>query len=324
LQEQLNHQQIDVMKSNSSSIRTCPVVLDPETANATQPGRPPVIARRTAALARFSGALAILTLTTLGALPTLAAPPANDDISGAVVVTEPLPFSHTVSTVEATTAVDDPNCVGNGPSVWYVFTASADGHIRVDTFGSDYDTTLSGYIGAPGSLIQIGCNDDSLGLQSQLNLPVTAGTTYYFMAGAFLGGPGGNLVFNADVGASPAVVSLAVAEPVVAVPSTGVAKVQVQVSASSPVFIFALDALLVQATGRGNIVAMASNFIFEQTDAYSALLTLKDLQSIRTQGTGFVGGPARLQMTLAYHDPVVGFQTRRIDQEVRLFSSNGR
>ena len=36
-----------------------------------------------------------------------AAPPANDDIGGAVVINEPLPFSSTQSTLEATTSADE-------------------------------------------------------------------------------------------------------------------------------------------------------------------------------------------------------------------------
>jgi hypothetical protein len=70
-----------------------------------------IITRR---LARTSSALAVIAMTVVGALPTLAAPPPNDDIANAVTVTEPLPFSNSVSTVEATTAPDDPPsaCLG--------------------------------------------------------------------------------------------------------------------------------------------------------------------------------------------------------------------
>jgi len=200
-----------------------------------------------------------------------------------------------------------------------------DGWIAADTFGSDYDTTLSAYTVSPGGLVQVACNDDAgFGLQSQVTIPVTAGDTYYFMAGAFASGPGGNLVFNVDVGTPPVEVDVTVAQPVVVVPSTGTASVDVQVNASAPVFMYEVRADLVQPNGRGNIVAGASAFIFAETDAYSATLTLKDLVSLKTRGTGFVGGKARLRTTVAYIDPALGFQFQTSDQEVQLHGSNGR
>jgi hypothetical protein len=91
----------------------------------------------------FAGLLLALTITLAGASPALAAPPANDDFGSATIVPEPLPFSDAINTSEATTAVDDPDCVGNGPTVWYTFTPSQDMPVRAATIGSDYDTTLS-------------------------------------------------------------------------------------------------------------------------------------------------------------------------------------
>lgn len=312
------------MKNNSSIMAKCPAAMDPEQVNVAQTRSTPLSWLRPHALARFSGVLAVLSMTALGAFPTLAVPPSNDDIASAVVVTEPLPFSDSVSTVEATTAADDPDCAGNGPTVWYAYTPSVDGWINANTFGSDYDTTLSAYVWDSGSLIQIGCNDDFFSPQSQLNILVTAGTTYYFMAGAFFSGPGGNLVFNVDVGTPPTDVNVMVTQPIVVAPSTGTATVQVQMTASAPVFIFDLRADLVQPTGRGNIVASASAFVFAQTDAYSATLTLKDIFSLKTRGTGFVGGKARLRTTVVYIDPALGFQVQTSDQEVQLRGSNGK
>ena len=128
-------------------------------------------------------------------LPALVPPP--NDVFGSAVVAGALPFTATVSTVEATAAVDDPSCVGNDTSVWYAFTPVISTSITAETFGSDYDTTLSAYTGTQGALTQIACNDDAgAGTQSQIRFPVSAGTTYYFMV-AGLGG-GGNLVFALD------------------------------------------------------------------------------------------------------------------------------
>ena len=142
--------------------------------------------------------VAAVSLLFLSAGAALAAPPDNDEIANATLIGS-LPFSDTVDTTEATTAPDDPNCVGQGPTVWYTYTPTEDQRLLADTFGSDYDTTLSAYVGSPGSLEQIACNDDSGGnVQSAILIEVEAGTTYYFMVGAFASGPGGTLVFNVD------------------------------------------------------------------------------------------------------------------------------
>ena len=278
--------------------------------------RHPIITRR---LARTSSALAVIAMTVVGALPTLAAPPPNDDIANAVTVTEPLPFSNSVSTVEATTAPDDPDCVGNGPTVWYAYTPSASGYIHANTFGSDYDTTLSAYTGSPGNLTQIACNDDAGGdFQSQVIIPVTAGVTYYFMPGAYASGLGGNLVFNLDMVPPPAVVSVTVTQPVSVDLKTGTATVRVRFQASSSVFLQEFAAVLTQPTGRGYSVAFGQVFVFGDFTSYDAVLTLKDPITLRARGTGFVGGSARLQVAVYYNDPTLGSQVIVFDQNVRL------
>jgi hypothetical protein len=127
-------------------------------------------------------------------LPTLVPPP--NDAFGSASVAPSLPFSATVNTVEATAAVDDPSCSGNNTSVWYAFTPVISAPLTVETFGSDYDTTVSAYTGTQGALTQVACNDDAgAGLQSQIRFPASAGTTYYFMVA---GTGGGNLVFTID------------------------------------------------------------------------------------------------------------------------------
>ncbi|SRR6266545_2002058 len=77
-----------------------------------------------------------------------------------------------------------------------------------DTFGSEsnFDTVLAAFTGPAssptfGALSLIGCNDDvSGGIQLQLVLAVTGGTTYYFQAGGVAGGAG-LLTFNLAVSA---------------------------------------------------------------------------------------------------------------------------
>lgn len=124
--------------------------------------------------------------------PAGAAPPANDEITSATQVSR-LPFSDSLSTVEATPAAGDPECVGVGPTVWYALTLRRNTTVTVSTAGSNYDTTLSAYTGSPGNLTQIACNDDFGGLQSQIEFSVARRQTVYVMVGSFAGGPGGSL-----------------------------------------------------------------------------------------------------------------------------------
>jgi hypothetical protein len=128
-------------------------------------------------------------------LPTLV-PPDNDAFGSATVLAG-LPFSASLSTVEATTAADDPSCEGNAASVWYAYTPPVSAWLTASTLGSDYDTTLSAYTGSPGALSSVACNNDAGGLQSQVTFLANAGVTYYFMAAGVSGG--GNLVFSVDV-----------------------------------------------------------------------------------------------------------------------------
>ena len=72
-----------------------------------------------------------------------AAAPGNDNVADATDVAS-LPFSDSsVDTTEATTEATDPlTCSGAAHSVWYVYTAGADGFVNFNTFGSDFDTVL--------------------------------------------------------------------------------------------------------------------------------------------------------------------------------------
>ena len=71
-------------------------------------------------------------------------------------------------------------------SVWYSFTAPTDGQIYIDTLNSSFDTVLGIWTGTRGNLSLVGCNDDiSPNLQSELNVDLTAGITYYIEVGKF-------------------------------------------------------------------------------------------------------------------------------------------
>ncbi len=125
-------------------------------------------------------------------------PAPNDAFANAIQVTT-LPFAHNADSRGATTELTDPvPLCGNGSrerSVWYQFTPTSNAPITANTFGSNYDTILSVWTGAPGSFASVQCNDDAVGLQSQISFTPTPGTTYSFMVTDW-SGIGGSLVFN--------------------------------------------------------------------------------------------------------------------------------
>ncbi len=109
--------------------------------------------------------------------------PANDLCAGALLITG-TGYTNTQST-EWASSIDDPGIpayIGNG--VWYAYAATNNGVVSVDTHGSSFDTVLSAFSGACGSLDSLGYGDnDGPFLTSVLSIGVTKGVTYYFLAG---------------------------------------------------------------------------------------------------------------------------------------------
>jgi hypothetical protein len=86
--------------------------------------------------------------------------------------------------------VQIPFTTGVSNTIWYKFTPTSSGTITdVDTIGSSYDSVLSIWTGASGSLTNVACNDDivsGIDVQSQLtNIAVASGTTYFIMVSSF-------------------------------------------------------------------------------------------------------------------------------------------
>src|SRR5919197_3147938 len=126
----------------------------------------------------------------------------NDDFDTPTQITE-LPFSDFTQSSGATSSPDDPVCVGETQTLWYSFTAPDDLQMVANTFGSDYDTTLSAYTGSRGNLTQVACNNDSgTSLQSEIMFIANAGETYFFMVGTNDGVAGGQLEFTVS-GSTP-------------------------------------------------------------------------------------------------------------------------
>jgi len=110
------------------------------------------------------------------------AAPANDHLANATLI-DTLPFNQQQNTAGANNETSEvlPTCLNNGQaSVWYQYTATSEQTVVFNTFGSDYDTALSVWNGNSHPLTPISCNDDSSNVkQSQVQVALQAGTTYY-------------------------------------------------------------------------------------------------------------------------------------------------
>jgi hypothetical protein len=151
--------------------------------------------------------LVVLLVLAVGVLAgeAAAAPPANDDFANATVLAS-LPASVSESTVEAGWEDSEPasSCGGGFMSntVWFAYMPPANGLLVADTVGSDFDTMIAVYTGSWLSLVEVDCNDDSYGPQSQLVFEVSAGVTYWVQVGGF--SDSGSLVLNLDEVVVPA------------------------------------------------------------------------------------------------------------------------
>lgn len=132
-------------------------------------------------------------------------PAGNDNFAGAFEINR-FPFSGVQNTISATTEPGEnltpTDCaLGSnfkGATVWYRFTAPVSSTMIASTQGSNFDTVLVIYSGdSLETLSALDCNDDSAGLQSELSLPLSQGTTYYLQAGGFRG-TSGTLVLLVD------------------------------------------------------------------------------------------------------------------------------
>ena len=125
--------------------------------------------------------------------PVRAAGPANDRFSNATPITG---TNATVSgsNVGASTEGGEPAHAGNpgGSSVWWTWSAPANGELRITTDGSDFDTLLGVYTGTKvNNLSLVATNDDHGALTtSRVRFSVTQGTQYQIAVDGFNDGSG--------------------------------------------------------------------------------------------------------------------------------------
>jgi hypothetical protein len=148
------------------------------------------------------------------AAPVLAAPPSNDTYAGRTTVGQPLPFSASLDTSQATSDADDVdiNNIGCGApaieaSVWYEFIATADATILIDVSASDYSAGVFVGTGSPGSFVGVAC------LPSGVAFAAESGETYTILAfddqtdGS---GNGGTLEITIDAAPPPPTVDITI------------------------------------------------------------------------------------------------------------------
>jgi hypothetical protein len=122
--------------------------------------------------------------------------PVNDNFANAITISLGSTNTTTVTgfNTNATKETGEPNHAGNsgGHSVWWKWSAPADGNVTLDTKGSYSDTTLGVYTGSSVSaLTTIASNDDikdGVIQASSLTFTATGGTTYYFAVDGFNAG----------------------------------------------------------------------------------------------------------------------------------------
>ncbi len=135
-------------------------------------------------------------LLALGAPATAtAAPPANDAFATPVVL-DTESGDDRIVTIGATKEPGEPNHAGNtgGRSVWFLWTAPADGQCAFDTLGSSFDTLLGVYTGSSVDTLTLVAENDDTGTEgeygSMVSFTVTAGTEYRIAVDGFGGKAG--------------------------------------------------------------------------------------------------------------------------------------
>lgn len=127
--------------------------------------------------------------------PVLAAAPGNDLYAGRTVIPA-IPFTDSVDVSEATTDADDVELNGQcgapatDASVWYEYTADADGQLVAETLEADYAVGVIVATGSPGAFSVVTC------YPFNVSFAAFAGETYtilYFNFGGEEGGPGSSL-----------------------------------------------------------------------------------------------------------------------------------
>lgn len=133
------------------------------------------------------------------------AAPANDLCRDAIIVTDGNTNFSTVGAgtdgVEEFTSDCFVSAYANiDHDIWYRYTASCSGELKVNLCNSNYDTKVAVYLGwnCPASSPPLGCNDDSpngtCAPQSELSVPVQQGSNYMIRVGGYVNQEGSGVM----------------------------------------------------------------------------------------------------------------------------------
>lgn len=147
--------------------------------------------------------VALIMVALVPAGPAQAAAPPNDTANKAIEITT-LPEEITADTRSATSDRVERKCV-SGHSVWYRYTPSTSGRIKITTVGSSFDTLLAVYTGKSSPTERIACNDDRADLTSAVRPMLTAGKHYWIAVSSCCSSPGGDLTLRVYRGGKPEV-----------------------------------------------------------------------------------------------------------------------
>jgi hypothetical protein len=232
----------------------------------------------------------------------IAPPPPNDDFNQATVVPS-IPFTVSQDVTNATVAPDDPFCLTRNQTVWFSFTPTQNMRIEANTFGSNYDSTLSVYTGTRGALTSLGCNDDSNGtLQSRVRFDAVAGATYHIMVSSLFPVTSANLTFNLVQAPPPLTIAPTVTQFGSVAPTTGEATISGFVTCSQPAFV-TLSGQLKQTHGGSPISGFFSAFIpCNGTTPWSASIQTVPALFHGRSAALFTGGKADVFATASAFD----------------------
>lgn len=250
-------------------------------------------------------------------------PPPNDDFNNAIHIAA-IPYTASFDATNATTAPDDPFCYGANQTLWFAYTPNTNIRLEANTFGSNYDTTLSVYTGTRGALSQTACNDDSNGtVQSRVRFDAAAGTTYYFMVSSLYPVTGANLVFNLLQAPPPFSFSPVVSQFGSVEPANGAATISGTVTCSQPAYVY-ISAELKQV--RGGVPIDGNFFTAVACDGTTPWSVAVQTQTSLFHGRSvalYTGGKASVSGTAFAFDPDTGdYLQRNISVTITLRGAN--
>ena len=129
----------------------------------------------------------------IGQIEILAPPQVNEDCQTAFTASVGVPVSFDLTVAQTSNPPAGGSCAPTGTDLWYGFVAPTGAEFRASLCGSSFDTVLEVYEGAGGvctSITPLACNDDTCGLQSEVEFLGSTGQTFFLRVSGFNGAVG--------------------------------------------------------------------------------------------------------------------------------------